>query len=62
MTQLKINQIQRALVKAGYDPGPIDGMIRTQTMNAVNKFQTAKKLAVTKYLTFETLQTLHIKM
>ncbi|MCK5837294.1 MAG: peptidoglycan-binding protein, partial [Desulfobacula sp.] len=62
MTQVKISRIQQALVKAGYDPGPIDGVIGTDTMKAVNKFQSAKKLAVTKYLTFETLQALNVRM
>ena len=62
MTQVKISQVQRALLKAGYNPGSIDGVIGTDTMNAVNKFQAAKKLAVTKYLTIETLQALSVDM
>ena len=37
---------QRALLAAGYDPGPIDGVIREQTMRAVNAYQAAKGLPV----------------
>jgi len=62
MTEVKITEIQQALSKAGYDPGPIDGEIGAETMSAVNKFQANKKLAVTKYLTFETLQALNVNM
>lgn len=38
--------IQTALRRAGYDPGPIDGKIGPQTERAVKRFQTEKGLKV----------------
>ena len=37
-------QIQEALQKAGFDPGPIDGKLGLQTMKAVDAYQVAKQL------------------
>ena len=39
MSGTKITDIQRALQKAGHNPGPIDGVIGKQTMVAVDAFQ-----------------------
>lgn len=55
MTENKVSDIQRALAEAGFNPGPIDGIIGEQTMAAVNDFQKAKNLTVSKYLTLDTL-------
>lgn len=41
-----ISQIQRALLKAGHNPGPIDGIIGSQTQKAISSYQKANKLAV----------------
>jgi hypothetical protein len=60
MTPKRITVIQRALRDAGYDPGPIDGMIGSGTMAAVNRYQADKELPVTKYLTLETLESLGV--
>lgn len=60
MTGARITQIQIALKDAGYDPGPIDGVIGAQTMSAVNAFQLANKLPVDKYLNLETLNALGV--
>ncbi len=60
MTHGKISQIQRELQKAGYNPGPIDGVIGSQTMSAVNAFQKDKNLTVSKYLTMNTIKALNV--
>jgi Putative peptidoglycan binding domain len=59
-TPSKLKEIQRALVAAGYDPGPIDGVIRAQTMRAVNAYQAAKGLPVDAYLNLATVQSLGV--
>jgi Putative peptidoglycan binding domain len=59
-TQSRIQNIQRALKVAGYDPGPIDGVIRQQTMRAVNAYQSAKGLPVDPYLNTETVKSLGV--
>jgi peptidoglycan hydrolase-like protein with peptidoglycan-binding domain len=55
-----VTAIQRALLQAGYDPGPIDGIIGSQTMTAVKDYQRAKELPVGN-LTIETLQSLGVR-
>ena len=37
-------QVQRALLRAGYDPGPIDGKLGKKTKSAVKSFQRKKGL------------------
>lgn len=59
-TPTKIIEIQQALSKAGYNPGPMDGVIRSQTMSAVNSYQTAKGLPVDAYLNLETAKSLGV--
>ena len=51
--------IQRALRKAGYNPGNIDGVVGRETMDALAKFQQAQNLPVGK-LTLETLDALGV--
>jgi hypothetical protein len=60
MTQDKIRQIQRALATAGFSPGPIDGVISNQTMNAVNAYQRAKNLPVDRFLNIDTVRALGV--
>ena len=55
-----VMQIQRALLKAGHNPGPIDGIIGSQTKAALVSYQKAKGLAVGG-ITFETLRSLGLK-
>jgi hypothetical protein len=59
-TPTKIQEIQRALKQAGYDPGPIDGVIKQATMRAVNSYQEAKGLPVDPYLNVETVKSLGV--
>jgi hypothetical protein len=61
LTHSKASNIQRALSHAGYSPGPIDGIIGGQTMEAVNDFQKANNLTVAKYLTVDTLEALGLE-
>ena len=60
MTRQKIQEVQKALRKAGYYRGPIDGVVGTQTISAVLKFQKAKGLTPTRYLTVETTRALGV--
>jgi len=60
MTGTRISQIQTALKKAGYDPGPIDGVVGRETMQAVNAFQRANDLPVDRHLNLATLKALGV--
>ncbi len=60
MTRDKTREIQRALLVAGFNPGPIDGIISVQTMEAVNAYQRAKRLPVDKFLNFQTVRALGV--
>lgn len=62
MTKEKIKEIQRALKKAGYYRGPIDGIVASQTIGAMRKFQDAKGLTPTRYLTLETIRALGVSV
>lgn len=59
-TPAKIVEIQRALKKGGFDPGPIDGHLRAQTMRAVNLYQQSNKLPVDGFLNLETVKALGV--
>ena len=41
----KIAEIQRALARRGYNPGPADGQLGTQTVSAMQKFEADRGLA-----------------
>jgi peptidoglycan hydrolase-like protein with peptidoglycan-binding domain len=41
-TPEKLREIQRALLVAGFNLGPIDGVIQKQTMKAINAYQAAR--------------------
>ncbi len=60
MTRSRIAQIQRALKAKGFDPGPIDGVIGSETMAAVNAFQRKNNLPVDKYLNIATVKALGV--
>lgn len=59
-TPSKIMEIQRALLASGYSPGKIDGLIRGNTMSAVNAYQRAKGLPVDGFLNLETVKALGV--
>jgi peptidoglycan hydrolase-like protein with peptidoglycan-binding domain len=54
-----VRRLQSALLKAGYNPGPIDGVLGLQTKEAVSKFQKANGLAEGE-LTMSTLRKLKV--
>jgi len=56
-----VQKVQRALLSAGYTPGPIDGVLGSQTMAAVDRYQRTKGLA-TGGLTFDTLKSLGVSV
>lgn len=62
MTRSRIADIQRALQNAGHDIGPngVDGVIGTETINAVNDFQRANNLPVDKYINIATVKALGV--
>ena len=55
-----ISQIQTALAKAGYNPGPADGIIGAATKSALKQYQLKHNLS-TGGLTYETIEKLGIK-
>jgi peptidoglycan hydrolase-like protein with peptidoglycan-binding domain len=59
-TPAKIREIQAALSKAGFNPGPLDGVLRAQTMQAVNRYQQAKGLPVDGFLSLDTVKSLGV--
>ncbi len=60
ITRDRVALIQQALVREGYNPGPVDGVIGSQTMQAVNEFQRAQGLPVDKYLNIATVEALGV--
>ena len=53
-----IEEAQRLLAEAGFDPGPADGMSGGRTESAMREFQQAEGLRITGTLTLETLNAL----
>lgn len=56
-----VSDVQRALTKAGYNPGDIDGILGRDTMGAVNTYQKDKGLA-SGQLTLETIKHLGVRI
>jgi murein L,D-transpeptidase YcbB/YkuD len=59
-TPNKIREIQRALRRAGFNPGEIDGVMRAQTMRAVKGYQQAQGLPVDGFLNLDTVKALGV--
>jgi len=59
--QQNIRQVQEALKDQGHDPGPIDGVMGSQTSQALKEFQKANGLKQTGSLDAETKQKLKIE-
>jgi hypothetical protein len=59
VTGYTVRQIQTALTKAGYDPGPSDNIMGVRTKAALSKYQKDKGLPVGN-LDFETLKALGV--
>jgi len=60
MTTTKVQEIQRALKSAGSYHGPIDGVVGSQTLRGVQKYQNTKGLTPTRFLTIETVKALGV--
>lgn len=56
----KIREIQSALKTRGFYQGPVDGIIGSQTMAAVNKYQASNNLPKDEYLNVKTLRSLGV--
>ena len=54
-----VASMQRALKSRGFDPGRVDGVLGSQTMEAVGRYQRSKGIAVGQ-LTIETLRSLAV--
>lgn len=59
-TSSKIRAVQRALSDAGYNPGPVDGVLGIKTQAAMAQYQTDKGLPVGN-LNLETLKSLGVE-
>lgn len=55
-----VREAQRALRDLGYDPGPIDGTLSSQTRAALEKYQIAERLPVTGELDAPTMERLDV--
>ncbi len=55
-----VRQVQEALQKAGYDPGPIDGIMGPRTEQALSRFQQANGLSSSANLDAQTLSALGV--
>lgn len=62
MTTSTVSDIQRALLQREYNPGPIDGAIGVETMDAVNAFQRDNGLPTDKYINMETIKALGVNL
>ncbi len=61
MTRELISEVQRALKSAGFDPGPVDGVMGRNTLRAVDIYQREKGLA-RGGLTMDTLKSLGVTL
>jgi len=61
MTRTTVTDIQRALQRAGHNPGPIDGVYGTRTNAAVRSFQRANSIP-TGGLTIKTIEKLGVDL
>jgi hypothetical protein len=62
MTKATITSIQRSLLNAGYDPGPVDGVVGYETMKAVNAFRQDGDLPISEYLDLESVELLGVEL
>jgi peptidoglycan hydrolase-like protein with peptidoglycan-binding domain len=49
-----IKKVQKTLRDKGYDPGPIDGVMGSQTRGAISQYQKSENLPVTGHLDVQT--------
>ena len=56
----KIQEVQRALQAAGFNPGHVNGVLAQDTLEAVARYQNARGLPVHGYLDVETVRALGV--
>jgi len=59
-TSSKVRSVQRALAAAGYNPGPIDGVMGLKTQTAMTQYQNDKGLPIGN-MNMETLRALGVE-
>ena len=62
MTREMIVRVQQALARNGFNPGPMDGVLGGQTMQAINAYQRANNLPVDRYLNMDTVRHLGVQL
>ncbi|MES2685103.1 MAG: peptidoglycan-binding protein [Pseudomonadota bacterium] len=60
MTSANIQRVQSALLREGFNPGPVNGRLNEQTLDALNHYQRARKLPEDRYLNMETVRALGV--
>jgi Putative peptidoglycan binding domain len=60
--QARLTRAQEVLKELGYDPGPVDGVLRSQTAASLRAFQRIQGLEITGRATPETLERLGIEV
>lgn len=60
MTRDHVQKIQKALRRAGFTPGKIDGVLGKQTQQALRSFQVKRHLPSDAYVNMETVKALHV--
>ena len=58
LSRLDIEDMQRLLIAKGYDAGPVDGMVGSQTREAIRNYQKAARLPADGYPSFGLLERL----
>ncbi len=55
---VSVKEVQRALIKAGYEPGPVDGRMGQKTRAAISRFQQDKGIDSTGSIDWATMKAL----
>jgi membrane-bound lytic murein transglycosylase B len=58
LSRIQVEKIQELLAAQGFDPGPVDGVVGSQTRQAIKEFQRTAKLPADGYPTPELLEAL----
>lgn len=60
MTPENIRRVQAALLREGFNPGPLDGRLSRSTLAALNQYQRARNLPEDQYLNLQTMRALGV--
>lgn len=60
MTPENIRRVQAALLREGFNPGPLDGRLNRSTLAALNQYQRARNLPEDQYLNLQTMRALGV--